>query len=144
MKPEEYSIFDLIPQRPPVVMIDKLTHSGEKSAKGCLYIKKSNLFCHEGHFQEAGLIEFMAQTAAAFKGFLQMSEKKAVVPGFIAVIKNLIIHSLPAIDTEIQSEISVENELLGYTIIAGKIYQSNSIIAECEMRILTENQDMKQ
>ena len=144
MKPEEYEILDLIPQRPPMVMIDQLTHSGEKSARGRLFIKESNLFCHKGYFQEAGLMEFIAQTAAAYEGYLQLSAQKEVKLGFIGAIKNLLIHSLPLINTEIQSEIIVENELLGFTIITGKIFQNNSVIAECEMRILMEIPDIKQ
>jgi predicted hotdog family 3-hydroxylacyl-ACP dehydratase len=144
MKPEEYEILDLIPQRPPMAMIDKLTHSDERSARGRLLIKESNVFCHKARLQEAGLMEFIAQTAAAHKGYLQLSAQRAVKPGFIGSIKNLVIHSLPEINTEIQSEIIVENELLGYTIISGRIIQNNSVIAECEMRILTEISDIRQ
>lgn len=144
MKPEEYKIFDLIPQRSPMIMIDQLTYSDERSAKGCLFIKESNIFCHNGYFLEAGLIEFIAQTAAAYKGYQQLSLQKPVELGFIGAIKNLMIYSLPALNTEIQSEILVENELLGFTIITAKIFQNNSVIAECEMRILIEIPDMKQ
>jgi predicted hotdog family 3-hydroxylacyl-ACP dehydratase len=134
MKPEEYEILDLIPQRPPMVMIDQLTHSGEKLARGRLLIRESNVFCHEGHLQEAGLIEFITQTAAAYEGYLRLSSQTEVKRGFIAVIKNLVIHSLPVINTEIQSEIIIENELLGYTIITGSIIQNNSVIAKGELR----------
>lgn len=140
MKPEEYNILDLIPQRPPMVMIDMLTHSEENSAKGCFYIKDSNVFCDDEHLQEAGLIEFIAQTAAAYVGYIQLSTQKEVRLGFIGMIKNLAIYSLPKINSEILSEIIVENELLGYTIITGKVFQNNAVIAECEMRILLEPQ----
>jgi predicted hotdog family 3-hydroxylacyl-ACP dehydratase len=140
MKPEEYNILDLIPQRPPMVMIDMLTHSEENSAKGCFYIKDSTVFCDDEHLQEAGLIEFIAQTAAAYVGYIQLSTQKEVRLGFIGMIKNLAIYSLPKINSEILSEIIVENELLGYTIITGKVFQNNAVIAECEMRILLEPQ----
>jgi 3-hydroxyacyl-[acyl-carrier-protein] dehydratase len=143
MKPEEYEILDLISHRPPMVMIDQLTYSGEKLARGRLFIKESNLFCHEGHLQEAGLIEFITQTTAAYEGYLQLSAQKEVKPGFISVIKNLVIHSLPVINTEIQSEIIIENELLGYTIITGRVLQNNSVIAEGEMRFLMDIPDIK-
>ena len=138
MKPEEYEILVLIPQRPPMVMIDRLTHSGRKSARGRLFIKESNVFCSEGHLEEAGLIEFIGQTAAAYLGYLRLSAQEEVKPGFISMIKNLVINSLPLINTEIQSEIKIENELLGYTIITGKIIQTDSLIAEVEMRTFIE------
>jgi predicted hotdog family 3-hydroxylacyl-ACP dehydratase len=140
MDPSAYLISDLIPQRPPFVIIDQLTEATEKSAKGCLFIKESNMLCHNDQLQEAGLMECIAQTAAAFTGYRQLSAQKEISLGYIGAIKNLVIHSLPAVNTEIQSEIIVENELLGYTIVTGRIYQKNAMIAECEMRILLEPQ----
>jgi predicted hotdog family 3-hydroxylacyl-ACP dehydratase len=138
MKPEEYSILDLIPQRPPFVMVDQLTGCSEKSASGRLFIRESNVLCHNGYLQESGLIECIAQTAAAYTGYHQLSAKKEVARGYIGAIKNLVIHSLPAVNTEIQSEIIVENELLGYTIVTGKVFRNALVIAVCEMRILLE------
>jgi predicted hotdog family 3-hydroxylacyl-ACP dehydratase len=138
MKPSDYNVIELIPQRPPMVMIDQLFDAGEKSARGRLTIKESNLFSHNGKLQEAGLIEFIAQTAAAYTGYLSLSRNQLVRRGFIGSVKNLVIHSLPGINTEIQSEIIVDNELLGYTIITGRVFQNDKVLAECEMRILLE------
>jgi predicted hotdog family 3-hydroxylacyl-ACP dehydratase len=136
VKPEEYDILDLIPQRPPMALIDQLISAGEKSATGRLFIRESNVFCENGYLQEGGLMEFIAQTAAAYEGYRQISLLEEVKPGYIGAIKNLSVYSLPEINTEIQSEILVESELLGYSLITGKIFQNTSIIAECEMRIL--------
>jgi predicted hotdog family 3-hydroxylacyl-ACP dehydratase len=138
MKSQDYLILDLIPQRPPFVMVDQLTGCSEKSASGILFIRESNVLCHNGFFQESGLMECIAQTAAAYTGYHQLSARKEVARGYIGAVKNLFIYSLPAVNTEIHSEIIVENELLGYTIVTGKIFQNNAVLAECEMRILLE------
>lgn len=140
MRPQEYPILDLIPQRPPFVMVDQLTGCSEKSASGRLFIRESNVLCHNGFLQESGLMECIAQTAAAYTGYHQLSTKKEVARGYIGAVKNLVIHSLPAVNTEIHSEIVVENELLGYTILTGKILRNDEVLAECEMRILLEAQ----
>jgi hypothetical protein len=42
---------------------------------------------------------------------------------------------------EIRSEILIEDELLGYTLITGRAFQEDKLIAEGEMRILTEPND---
>jgi predicted hotdog family 3-hydroxylacyl-ACP dehydratase len=139
MKPSDFNIIELIPQRPPMVMIDQLIDADEKSARGRLTIKESNLFSHNGKLQESGLIEFIAQTAAAYTGYLSLSRNQLVRRGFIGSVKNLVIHSLPGINTEIQSEIIVDTELLGYTIITGRVFQNDKVLAECEMRILLES-----
>lgn len=138
MNPADYNILDLIPQRPPMVMIDRLVQADERSARGVLFVKDSNLFCHQGFLQESGLIECIAQTAAAFTGYRNRISNQEVKKGFIGAVKNLVIHALPAVNTEIQSEIIVETELLGYTIITGRISDKEKKMAECEMRILLE------
>jgi predicted hotdog family 3-hydroxylacyl-ACP dehydratase len=136
MTPADFDILDLIPQRPPMTMIDSLIAADEKSARGQLYILESNLFNDNGVLAEPGLIEFIAQTAAAYTGYKNKTTNKEVSEGYIGAIKNLVIYELPKIDSPIESEIVVENEIMGYTIIAGRVYQDDRLLAECEMRIL--------
>ncbi len=138
MNPTSINILDLIPQRPPMVMIDTLVSAGEKSAEGKLFISETNLFCHEGHLQEAGMVEFIAQTAAAWTGYKQLSAGKEVKLGFIGSIKNLVVNALPSANSEISSEIVLDSEVLGYTIVTGRVFQSGNLLAECEMRIKLE------
>jgi len=136
MNPLEYQILELIPQRPPVVMIDALTRADENMACGRLFIASSNLFCEKGKLGEPGLIEFIAQTAAAYTGYRNKIASTGVTVGYIGAIKNLVIHDLPPVDSTIVSEIVVENEIVGYTIISGRVYFEGILMAECEMRIL--------
>jgi predicted hotdog family 3-hydroxylacyl-ACP dehydratase len=136
MIPANFDILELIPQRPPLAMIDALTAADEKSARGKLYILESNIFSHNGVFAEPGLIEFIAQTAAAYTGFKNKTLNKEVSEGYIGAIKNLVIYELPVTNSLIESEIVIENEIVGYTIIAGRVYQDGKLLAECEMRIL--------
>lgn len=135
MDPSEYTVTDLIPQRPPMVMIDRLVHAEEKTAGGRLLIAATNTFLHDGHLLEAGLVEFIAQTAAAWTGFKQLSAGQEVRLGYIGSVKNLAVYSVPPADTEITSELVLDSEVLGYTIITGKVFQSGNLLAECEMRI---------
>lgn len=121
-----------------MLMIDRLTFAGENAARRRLFIKSTNVFCHEGLFQAAGLIEFIGQTAAAHQGYLRLSEHRVVKQGFLVQIKNFSVSSLPAINTEIFSEVTIEDELPGYTIIAGRVLQNNSFIAVDKLRTLTE------
>jgi predicted hotdog family 3-hydroxylacyl-ACP dehydratase len=135
MNPSDYTIPDLIPQRPPMVLIDSLVYAEEKTAGGRLFIRETNLFCHKGYFQESGMVEFIAQTAAAFTGYQQLKAGKPVKLGYIGSVKNLVINHLPAVNTEIESEVIVDSEVLGYTIITGRVRQEGRLLSECEMRI---------
>jgi len=136
MRPDQYKITELIPQREPMVMIDKLIYADEKSAKGILFIRESNMFIHQNKLSEAALIEFMAQTAAAYTGYKNLTGNKPIKEGYIGAVKNLVIDKLPGINTEIAAEITVDNEIVGFTIISAKVISGSEIIASCEIRIM--------
>lgn len=61
-------IFRLIPQRPPMVMVDVLYSANETGGRTGLTVSSANVFCINGFLTEPGLIEHSAQSAAAFAG----------------------------------------------------------------------------
>jgi predicted hotdog family 3-hydroxylacyl-ACP dehydratase len=136
MSPADFNIIDLIPQRHPMQMIDKLVEADERSASGTLLIKEDNLFTINGFLSESAMVEFIAQTAAAFTGYTNKVKHQPVTEGYIGAVKNLVVHSLPATGTEITSRIEVVNEIVGFTIINGYVKQGDKLLASCEMRIL--------
>lgn len=137
MNPQDYDITALVPQRPPMIMVDRLISCDEKSATGMMKVRESNVFVHNGRLQEAGIIELMAQTAAAFTGYKNKTTAKPVAEGYIGAVKNLSVHVLPPLNSVIYADITVENEIVGYTIIQGKVRTDADVIAMCEIRILT-------
>ena len=135
MKTKNFNILDLIPQRPPMVMVDNLISCNENITITKLLIRKENIFCSNGFFTEPGLIENIAQSAAARVGYFNKLNDTEPLIGFIGAIKELNIFFLPKELTEINTEITIESEILGFTLIHGKIFSDNKIVASCEMRI---------
>ncbi len=64
------NVLSLIPQRPPFVMIDRLVSSDADIIKTSFKITGDNIFVTDGRFREPGLLENIAQTAAARAGEL--------------------------------------------------------------------------
>ena len=60
----------ILPQRPPMVMVDRLVCADEKSAETVLDIRQDNIFVEDGVLKSYAMIENMAQTCAAHLGFL--------------------------------------------------------------------------
>jgi 3-hydroxyacyl-[acyl-carrier-protein] dehydratase len=131
----ETEIQDLIPQKPPMVMIGKLLEAAGHKTVTSFVIGESNLFCLDGYFREPGLIENMAQTAAAGVGYLARQSKKDPPVGFIGGLRNLLIHDLPATGDEIVTEITVEHEVFEARVVSGKVFLKEKCIAECELKI---------
>jgi len=131
----EQDILSLIPQRPPFVIIDKLIDTNEKSGCSTFKISEQNIFVKNGVLTEPGLIENIAQTAAARIGYISLSENKAVPVGYIGAVQNLEIFDLPKIKEEIRTETTVDNEIYNVTIITGKVTCKEKLIASCNMKI---------
>ena len=136
-------ILRLIPQRPPMVMIDKLLSCDESSCTTTLKLRKDNLFVSRGEFLEPGLIENMAQTAAARTGWLASGRDerdKAHIPiGVIGAVKNFKLSSLPRLGDELITTIKVLFEFGDASVIQANILSRNKAVAECEMKIFLTN-----
>ena len=129
-------ILKFIPQRYPVVMIDTLIDCNEKETITSLTIEPENMFCENDIFTEAGLMENMAQTAAAKVGYEYMLLNKPVPPGFIGAVKNLEVTKFPKVGATINTRISIENEVFGITLISGSVSLNGFEIASAEMKIV--------
>ena len=134
MKIEE-NILSLIPQQPPFVMIDELQYSDEGLTRTGFHITAENVLTIDGEFTEAGLLENMAQTAAVRAGYTARLENKPVRVGYIGAVKNLEIFSLPKINDVLVTEIKIEGSVLEVSVISGKVWCNEQLMAQCEMKV---------
>lgn len=128
-------IWQLIPQRPPIVMVDSFEGiEGDTSYSG-LTVADNNLFCQGGVLQEAGLIEHIAQSAAARIGYLYLQQHQPVPLGFIGSVEKMSIYDLPQIGAELQTQITVIQEVFDITLITAQVTCNEELLAECRMKI---------
>ena len=99
-------ILNLIPQRPPIVMVDSFCGTDD------------NIFCQEGKLQEAGIIEHIAQSAAARIGYIYLQKNEPVPLGFIGSVDKLTLHRLPETGQELSTEITVIQEVFDITLVS--------------------------
>ena len=131
-------IQSLIPHRPPFVMVDQLLSFTETTAHGGFTIKADNIFLENGEFKESGLLENIAQTAAARAGYISKKENKPVPIGYIGSVKNLEIYSFPKAGDELITEITIENQIFDVTIISGKVSCNEKLLAQCQIKIFID------
>jgi len=136
----ENNISSLLPQKPPFVMIDQLLHSDEIITRSSFRITEDNVFTINGQFTEAGLMENMAQTAAARAGYMAGLENKPVKVGYIGSVKNLEIFGLPQTNDNILTEIKIEDQVFNVSIISGRVWCNDKLIAQCEIKIFMERE----
>jgi 3-hydroxymyristoyl/3-hydroxydecanoyl-(acyl carrier protein) dehydratase len=133
-------IFNLIPQRPPMVMVDKLFECNEMVALTGLKITRENIFVTNGFFNESGLIENMAQSAALMTGWLAINQKggeQKIPMGVIGAVKEFQVYFLPSVDSEIITQIEVMYRIANANVVSGKVKVDDRIASEGELKIFT-------
>lgn len=128
-------ILKLLPQRAPILMIDTFYGIREGKSYSGLTIEAANIFCHNNEFQETGIIEHIAQSAAARVGYAYVLKDEKVPLGFIGSVDKLKIYSLPHTGDELYTEISILQEVFDITLIAAQVKCNDAVVAECKMKI---------
>ena len=114
---EKDFVENLLPQKFPFVMVDKLYSYTETSLVSGLKIQSENIFCHNESFVETGLVEHMAQSVALHTGYQFYLKKEPAPTGCIGSIKDIEIKKLPKLDDEIQTTVSILQEFGGITLV---------------------------
>ena len=129
------SAIDYIPQKAPFVMIGELIHSDETVTRSGFTITADNVFTINGQFSEAGLMENIAQTAALRAGYIAGIENKPVELGYIGAVTNFEVFHLPVTGDQLVTEITVEESVLDVSVISGKVWCNNQLMAQCGMKV---------
>lgn len=108
---------NLIPQKFPFVMIDKLISFSEDEVIAGLTIPSENIFVDNGTFQESGLIEHMAQSVALFTGYQFFLKNEPPPTGYIGSIKSIEVFQLPQLGDDIETTVTILQEFMGVTLV---------------------------
>lgn len=119
-------------------MVDGLIKHDDVSTTSRLKLSNRNIFCKNGYFQEPGLIENIAQTAALRAGYTAYKKNMKAEIGFIGAVKKMKIHQLPVDTSVLKTVITVLTEVANATIIKGEVYEGSILMAEGEMSIFKQ------
>lgn len=133
-------ILGLIPQRPPIVMVDSFFSIEENCSYSGLTVTSDNIFCEAGKLQEPGVIEHIAQSAAARIGFIYTRQGAQVPLGFIGSVDKLKIYNLPEVGIKLFTEITVVQEVFDITLVSAQVKAGEELIAECRMKIFIKKE----
>lgn len=108
---------NLIPQKAPFVMVDKLLAFCENEITAGLTVPEGNVFVFDGVFQESGLVEHMAQSVALYTGYQYFLKNETPPTGYIGSIKTIKIERLPKLGENIETTVNVLQEFMGVTLV---------------------------
>jgi predicted hotdog family 3-hydroxylacyl-ACP dehydratase len=128
-----------IPQHEPFVMVDQLIFADEKTSRTTLLIREGNIFAKDGFFSAAGMVEAMAQTAAAGTGYFFTLKHEPVPVGYIGSVQQLEVFEWPRVNQEIMLEVTLQTQVLQVSLVSGKVKMNDRLIAKCDLKIFISN-----
>jgi predicted hotdog family 3-hydroxylacyl-ACP dehydratase len=134
----DIDIADILPQRPPFIMVDRLTYYDPRKAITLYTVREDHFLCVDGRLEEAGLLENIAQTCAARTGYetrLRPQGDGAVKIGLIGAIKHMEIRRAPRVGEQLETSITVLQDIFSVSLVEANVAIDGEIIAECEMKI---------
>jgi predicted hotdog family 3-hydroxylacyl-ACP dehydratase len=136
---EIQNAMDLIPQGIPFVFVDNLTYIDDKTSHGVFKIPAENIFVKSGFYSASGMVESMAQTAAAGTGYLCIKNNKKVPIGYIGAVQKLEVFDWPPANAEITMKINLITNILQVSLVSGIVKYGEKLMASCEMKIFVTN-----
>lgn len=136
----QQDILAFIPQRPPFVMIDTVLGATDTVSQASFTIPEGYLFVENGRFTEPGIVEHMAQTAAAGTGYKASMEHKPAPVGFIGALKGLQIQRLPFVGETMNTTIQFVHQVLNAHIVQATTRIGEDTIATCELKIFLQTE----
>ncbi|MBR5911325.1 MAG: pseudouridylate synthase [Bacteroidales bacterium] len=132
---DDITLKELIPQRPPFVMIDRLLSCDMVVTVTELEVREDNVFVAEGRLSAEGLMENMAQTCAARMGYINLSKGDKVKIGVIGAVSGFDIFRTPKVGEKIVTTIEVIEELFQITLAQAVVRCGTEELAQAKMKI---------
>lgn len=132
------NILELIPQRAPIVMVDEFVGIDENISRTRFTVYEENIFVDNNKLSECGLIEHIAQSAAARVGYIFKSNHQPIPIGYIGSVNNFELNELPQVGDTVSTTIEILQEVFNITLIKAVCLIGDREIASCKMKIFLE------
>ena len=123
-------------------MVDQFYGMDETGSYSSLTIDSDNLFVRNGQLDECGLIEHIAQSAAARIGYIFKGQNQHIPLGYIGSVNKMLIHRQAQVGEQLHTTIKVEQEIFEITLISATVHVNEEIIAEGQLKIFLKKESL--
>ena len=128
----------LVPQEPPMRVIDRLLSVGERKASVEAVVDESCIFLDEaGNLDPVALVEMLAQTAALFNGF-RTRHLEPDSAGFLLGVKKFKVYEPVRVNDRLQINASKDMGFGAFSMVNGIVERDGVRVAEGQIKIYHE------
>jgi len=130
----------IIPQQPPMRVIDSLEKVADRTGEVCARISNDMLFVRDdGTLDETVYLELIAQGVAALTGFKALGVSNTVLDGFLLGTKKLEIFGKAKIGDSLTVSIFKYARYGDFAIVKGTVLRGDELLAQGEVKIWENN-----
>jgi predicted hotdog family 3-hydroxylacyl-ACP dehydratase len=128
-------ILELIPQRPPFVLVDALLSAADGTFSAAFTVPAVHVLVDDGVLGVPGLMEHVAQTAAA--GIGQHAKERGVPTpiGFIASIDRLAVQRCPQSGEQLTTTVRTRNQVMDVHVLEGTVRAGDAVICTMDLKV---------
>ncbi len=130
-----------IPQREPIMMVDKLVSFDLEAgtSETGLTVSPDSIFVKDGILADAALLEHTAQSGALHIGYDVVMRGQKVPIGLIGTINKYKIYRLPHVGEELRTSIAMGAKVGDVSLVSMTVRIGDEVIAEGKMKLATPN-----
>ncbi|MDF1580909.1 MAG: hypothetical protein P1P74_09050 [Desulfuromonadales bacterium] len=126
---------NLLPHRPPMMLIDRLlTYQPDRSGSAEVTLG-SDCVLVDGTLNRVALVEMMAQTYAALKGYEDLSQGKPVLEGFLVGIRKARFAADAQVGDTLIVKVATIGAIDGFYMIRSSVRRDDTILAEGTLKL---------
>ena len=120
-----------------MLMVERFAYEDAQQCQSELTVSKDNIFVDEtGRMAEEGILEHIAQTAAAYVGKCRLDAGEEVNLGYIGVIKRCAISApMPVVGDVLHTKIQIVSQVGNITMIAAETTVGGRTVVTCRMKL---------
>ena len=132
---------NLIPQKVPIVLVDRLLKSDEEKSVSDFEIREDCIFVKDGVLVLAGLMENIAQTCALRTGYNAMNRGGRVRVGVIGGVKQFTVSRFPAVGERLTTTVKEVLNMDPAMLFSAEILVGGETVASGEMKVFLNDEE---
>lgn len=143
MNIEEIPITQIIPQRKPFLMVDKVISCGSTDTITQFQVREDLIFLEDNKLSPPGILENMAQSAAARMGSLDLISGVPVKIGYIGDIRDVTFYRLPKCNEVLETQVHIVERLLNLMLAQVSVRIADELIASARIKLVKTDIEAK-
>ncbi len=126
----------LVPHRPPMLFIDRLSAMTADEAVVEARISKKNLLAEgTGRLDPVVTLEIMAQAYAAAKGYRDLSNGIVPSKGFLVGVRKFVVSETPCVGDMLRISVKTVASIGGFAVAEAAVTRAGSRIASATLKL---------